>query len=116
MSALHPIMAAALSSVMPASERPRPASQTIDRLRQEINELHAERVSMLRLPFEVQVKTHDAVTNRDPDLCSEADYSLRRIDDDLVAEAADWLIDKHMDELEAKALELQDAREAEAQS
>lgn len=114
MSALpnvHPIMAAALSPLVPPEERPRPAAQAIDRLRQEINELHAERVSLLRLPFQVEVQTKAAITNRTPEDCSEAECSYLTIDDDLVAQAADWLIDRHMDELERKALELQGMRD-----
>lgn len=98
MNALHPIMQKALQPFAPQFDK----AEALD--------AEAQLASILRLPFEVEIESRAAVTNGDPSVCGEAEYSLQRIDDDLVFEAADWLIDKHMDELERKALKLQQAR------
>jgi hypothetical protein len=88
MNAVHPIMAAALR---PFAPRPTPTAEE-------------QLASLLRLPFQVEVQNAPATRY------SEPQYVLVTIDEDLVREAADWLIDKHIDELERKALELQRAR------
>ena len=76
----------------------------IHQLRALVKQLRDDEVSLLRLPFQVEVETHRATR------FAPAEYGMVTIDEDIVREAVDWLIDKHIDELEAKAMELQRAR------
>lgn len=108
----------ALRPVMP----PQTTEQYIDRLERELvrmrtlfSNARAEEVSLLRLPFKVEVETKPAVRSWGP-MGGEAEYAEVTIDDDLVRESMDWLIDKHMIDLERKALELQRMRNAEFRS
>jgi hypothetical protein len=96
----HPIMAQALRPFAP----PQTKAQQISTLEGQLQTYRAAEISLLRLPFQVEVKTAPATR------VAEAQYGLVTIDEDLVREAADWLLDKHIDELERKALELQRAR------
>jgi hypothetical protein len=96
----HPIMAQALQPFAP----PETEAQRFMRLMELLRKSREDNASLLRLPFQVEVKTAEATR------LAEAQYALVTIDEDLVREAADWLIDKHIDELERKALELQRAR------
>ena len=88
MNAVHPIMAAALR---PFAPRPEPTAEE-------------QLASLLRLPFDIEIESQPATR------LAEAQYSPVTIDEDLVREAADWPIDKHIAELERKAIELQRAR------
>jgi len=115
MNTLHPIMANALRGICPPSPAT-PASIVQDELlrravmaERRADGLQDELAGLLRLPFTVEDETKPAVRSAGPLGC-EAEYTTVIIDDDLVREAADWLLDKHMRELEAKALELQRAR------
>lgn len=118
MNTLHPIMAEALRPFFNpmAGSAPTPESIVQDELlrravmaERRAEGLQDELASLLRRPFEVEVETNPAVRSAGPLGC-EAEYATVTIDDDLVREATDWLLDKHMRELEAKALELQRAR------
>lgn len=62
--------------------------------------------SLLRTPFTVEIQTRASVTNRDPDFCSQAEVSEIQAPQQLIAQAVEWLIDRHMRELEAKVREL----------
>lgn len=92
MNALHPVMAQALQPFAPRHQEP-------------IRDPFAD-----YLPFEVEVKTRNAVTNREPDFCSEAEYESVTIDEDLVRKAAVAIASRHASEWEAEALRLQRAR------
>jgi len=88
MNAVHPIMAAALR---PFAPHPTPTAEE-------------QLASLLRLPFEVEVKTAPATR------LAEAQYGLVTIDEDLVREAADTILDRYMHDWEAEATRLQRAR------
>jgi hypothetical protein len=96
----HPIMAQALRPFTPPQTEDDRFARLVDLLRKE----REETASLLRLPFLINVESQPATR------LAEAQYTMVRIEDDIVREAADWLIDKHIDELERKAIELQRAR------
>ena len=87
----------------------------VARLKTWIGELTTRYDSLLRLPFQFEVCTKPAVRSWGPMGC-EAEYATRTANDSVVHEAVDWLIDKHMDELEAKVEKLQKLADIEAQS
>lgn len=111
MNALHPIMAQALRGIAPPVASPSSIAQD-DLLRRAVtaehraSELQDQLDSLLRTPFTIEVQTRAAVTNCEPDFCSEAEYAEVEVPQHLVARAVDWLIDKHFRELEAKVEEL----------
>jgi hypothetical protein len=96
----HPIMAQALRPFAPPETEAGRFARLMELLRKEREEM----ASLLRLPFLIDVESQPATR------LAEAQYTMVRIEDDIVREAADWLLDKHIDELEQKALELQRAR------
>lgn len=65
------------------------------------------RPAVLREPFELDICTRPAITNCEPDFCSEAEYVTVTARDENVLAAIDWLIDRHIKELEAKVAELE---------
>lgn len=111
MNALHPVMAEALRGIAPPPITPSRIVQD-ELLRRAViaerraSELQDQLDRLLRTPFTIEVQTRAAVTNREPDFCSEAEYGEVEAPQHLVARAVDWLIDKHMRELEAKVAEL----------
>jgi hypothetical protein len=100
MTALHPVMAQVVRPFAP----PASDADRIAKMQAQLRKAREDDVSLLRLPFRVEVESQPATR------LAEAEYTLVTIDEDLVREAVDWLIDRNMGELEAKALELQRMR------
>jgi hypothetical protein len=100
----HPIMAQALAPFM----TPRKLDDAAT-LRRKFDALRADWGSLLRLPFEVEVET------RPVSFHGPAEYATVYADEDDVQAAVDWLIDKHIDELEAKVRELMKLRAEDAE-
>lgn len=110
MSALPLPLQQALRAVIPTptdAERIAALQSEVRRLRAELQSVRENYQSLLRLPFQFDVMTKPAVTHLAPENCSEAEYATRFASDSVVHEAADWLIDKYMPELEAKVAKLQ---------
>lgn len=116
MSAALPLpLQQALRAVIP----PQTTEQYIDQLEREVarlrklySDLRSEEVSLLRLPFKVDVQTKPAVRSWGSMGC-EAEYASMVIDADLVRDAADTILDCHMQEWEQLAVELQTMRNGE---
>lgn len=106
----------ALRAVIPTptdAERIVALQSEVRRLRAELQNVRENYQSLLRLPFQFDALVRPAVTHLAPENCSEAEYATRFASDSVVHEAADWLIDKYMPELEAKVSELQESADLE---
>lgn len=95
----HPIM---LEALAPFITPRKPDDATT--LRSKLEAMRSDWQSLLRLPFEVEVETRRASFH------GPAEYATVYADEEDVQEAVDWLIDKHIDELEAKVRELMTQR------
>ena len=78
--------------------------EIVEGLRAKLANQRADWQSLLRLPFEVEVQTRPA------DRHGPAEYDFVFANEADVQAAVDWLIDKHITELEAKVSELMQAR------
>lgn len=99
----------ALRGVMPPptdAERIAALQSEVRRLRAELQSVRENYQSLLRLPFQFQVKVRGSRIGH-PDNWEPDSYATRTADDSVVHEAADWLIDKYMPELENKVAKLQ---------
>lgn len=107
MNTLHPTMSAALrgfSTTPTDADRIQWLEDECQRLRDRLNALP----EILREPFEYEKLTRDAITDREPDYCCEAEYTTFMARSENLANAIDWLVDQYMRELEVKVRELED--------
>jgi len=99
----HPIFEQALRPFAPKlSVEDRLAAMTIRAKKSE-----SELASLIRSPFQVEILMRDADRN------GPAEYAYVNAPDELVIQAIDALIDKHIDELEADVKSLMEQREDE---
>lgn len=91
MNALQPIFEQVLRPFAPKS----PTDTRLMAMTLRAKKAEDELASLLRLPFQVEVRTRDADNN------GPAEYDYVTAPDELVIQAVDTLIDKHIDELEA---------------
>lgn len=87
MNAVNPLMLTALSGFAPkAAPKADPDRAALERI--------------CCLPFELSVLTAEAVTNCEPDFGGPAEYADIIADEDLVIDAVEALVERHMRELE----------------
>jgi predicted DNA-binding transcriptional regulator len=103
MSAIHPILEQALRPFAP-----KPSTDTrLMAMTLRATKAEGDLASLIRSPFQVEVRTRDASRN------GPAEYAYVTAPDELVIQAIDALIDKHIDELEADVKRRMDQAEVE---
>lgn len=106
MSALPKPLHDALRAFAPAALTYAEQTAVIERQARKIASLRSDWESLLRLPFKVETMTRAAGRN------GPAEYAEVEAHPDDVRDAVDWLIDRHMAELEARVVQLGKDRES----